>query len=100
MHPQWRQVPPNLEYFSMRATFKPSWLPFIAATYPPGPLPRIATSKRLGSVLNVHLFEVGVIMHWSLSGHGPGESESAYYHHHVSGVMCHVSGVECHVSGT
>ena len=43
MHPTFRHTPP--QYFSsMIATVRPSWAARTAATYPPGPAPRIATS--------------------------------------------------------
>jgi hypothetical protein len=47
MHPTLRQVPPNVLYFSIKAVFIPNWAQRIAATYPPGPEPIMATSKTL-----------------------------------------------------
>src|SRR5882757_11400369 len=44
MQPTWRQVPPRKGSFSTTTVFNPSSPARIAATYPPGPLPIIATS--------------------------------------------------------
>src|ERR1700687_4073767 len=44
MHPTCRQVPPRKGSFSTTTVFRPSSPARIAATYPPGPLPIIATS--------------------------------------------------------
>src|SRR5882762_2910927 len=44
MHPTCRQVPPRKGSFSTTTVFSPSSPARIAATYPPGPLPIIATS--------------------------------------------------------
>src|SRR6266852_4272974 len=44
MHPTCKQVPPRYGSFSTTTTFRPSSPARIAATYPPGPLPIIATS--------------------------------------------------------
>src|SRR5215831_15814854 len=44
MQPTCRQVPPRNGSFSTTIVFKPSSPARIAATYPPGPLPMIATS--------------------------------------------------------
>src|SRR5947207_11217043 len=40
-----RQVPPSSLSFSMIAVLSPSWPARMAATYPPGPEPMIATSN-------------------------------------------------------
>jgi hypothetical protein len=45
MHPQWRQVPPSLGVASMRAVLRPHWPARMAAVYPAGPPPMMATSK-------------------------------------------------------
>ena len=47
MQPTFRQVPPNVAYFSMMAVLKPSWAQRIADTYPPGPEPIMTTSNEL-----------------------------------------------------
>src|SRR5882724_2321539 len=44
MHPTCKQVPPRKGSFSTTIVFSPSSPARIAATYPPGPLPIIATS--------------------------------------------------------
>src|SRR3979490_250912 len=44
MHPTCKQVPPRKGSFSTTTVFSPSSPARIAATYPPGPLPIIATS--------------------------------------------------------
>src|SRR5215469_1635548 len=44
MQPTCRQVPPRNGSFSTTIVFRPSSPARIAATYPPGPLPMIATS--------------------------------------------------------
>src|SRR5580698_4463543 len=44
MRPTCRQVPPRYGTFSTTIVFNPSSPARIAATYPPGPLPIIATS--------------------------------------------------------
>src|SRR6266480_2878476 len=44
MHPTCKQVPPRYGSFSTTTVFRPSSPARIAATYPPGPLPIIATS--------------------------------------------------------
>src|SRR5204863_3247514 len=44
MHPTCKQVPPRYGSFSTTTAFRPSSPARIAATYPPGPLPIIATS--------------------------------------------------------
>src|SRR6266852_2289110 len=44
MHPTCRQVPPRKGSFSTTTVFSPSSPARIAATYPPGPLPILATS--------------------------------------------------------
>src|SRR6267378_2571469 len=44
MHPTCKQVPPRNGSFSTTTVFSPSSPARIAATYPPGPLPIIATS--------------------------------------------------------
>src|SRR5712692_987707 len=44
MQPTCRHVPPRYGSFSTTIVFKPSSPARIAATYPPGPLPIIATS--------------------------------------------------------
>src|SRR5215471_1708231 len=44
MHPTCRQVPPKNGSFSTTTVFSPNSPARIAATYPPGPLPMIATS--------------------------------------------------------
>src|SRR5581483_193617 len=41
MHPQFRQTPPS-SWFSTTVTRAPNWAARMAATYPPGPAPRIA----------------------------------------------------------
>src|SRR5215467_1452866 len=43
IQPQFKQIPPRLS-FSMIAVLKPNCDARIAATYPPGPLPRTTTS--------------------------------------------------------
>ena len=44
MHPTFKHVPPSVEYFSIIAVFMPNCAQRIAATYPPGPEPIMATS--------------------------------------------------------
>ena len=53
IHPTFRQVPPKELYFSIIAVFIPNWAQRIAATYPPGPEPIIATSKTLITKINL-----------------------------------------------
>src|ERR1700693_910324 len=47
MQPTCRQVPPRNPSFSMSAVFKPYWPARIAAVYPAGPLPMMATSYKV-----------------------------------------------------
>ena len=44
MQPTLRQVPPRVPRFSMHTVFIPSWAALMAATYPPGPPPKITRS--------------------------------------------------------
>jgi hypothetical protein len=44
MQPTFKQVPPNVGYFSMMVVLNPNCAARMAATYPPGPEPITATS--------------------------------------------------------
>ena len=44
IQPTFKQVPPKVSYFSIKAVFIPSCAQRMAATYPPGPEPITATS--------------------------------------------------------
>src|SRR5438093_9293549 len=58
MQPRRRQVPPYRASFSITAVFKPSWPARIAATYPPGPVPMIATSNGACSFTSAPLEDI------------------------------------------
>ena len=47
IQPTFKHVPPNVSYFSINAVLKPNCAQRIAATYPPGPDPIMATSYEL-----------------------------------------------------
>lgn len=62
MHPTLRQMPPKEFYFSIQRVLSPSYDAFIAAVYPPGPLPITIRSYLVFNEENNHQIIINLFL--------------------------------------